>query len=215
MIYIALLGAITNRIRGGWATDVAWARGLLTPPNEVPHVKFFNDLIWAITFGILISASHLDCFILFISMWIGRSWGWGGYLSAMIDKKIDHNRNDITILDKWFRSDEYPVFSGWAAASLRGFMWSICLYVGLLVASDSIPNYLISFIGLSMGSVYLLAMTICENKFISDTYYKFTLLLIRFKLKKSPITLQRGNGWQFGEVLFGGLLWGLTAVLIK
>jgi hypothetical protein len=216
---IFILGAIINRIRGGWATDIAWARGWLAKPNEVPHVKFLNDLIWSIVFGILVQTTHLGCLVLFFTKWVGRSWGWGGYMHAMINEEINHNDDDVKLLDKWFRGNDEAVLSGWAALSCRGLMWSVCIYFGLLVTSlygnePSIPNPLIAALGLAMGSIYLLAMTICGNKFVSDNYYEFTLFLTRFNVMTKAVRLERGNGWQLGEFLFGGYLWGYTAKLI-
>ena len=200
IILISLIGALTNRIRGGWLTDIARKKNWISSQEEIPYVKDFNDFVYALVFSCLIDFRYdwtaLGGFlILFGSMRLGRSMGWGGYISAMIDKEIDHNRDDILLLDKWFRGNDEPILSGWAALSLRGFIWSTCLYLGFLGVKyfgyELSPNfYHIPFIGLSMGTCYLLAIEICNK-----------------------ITF-RGNGWQWGEIIFGGVLWGSIALLI-
>lgn len=201
IILISLLGALINRIRGGWATDIARKYKWIGSKEEVPNVKAFNDIVYALIFswviGLKLQYSDLAVLlILFLSMWAGRSMGWGGYISAMIDKKIDHHRDDILLLDKWFRGNDEPILSGWAALSLRGFIWSTCLYFGFLGVKyfgyELSPNfYHIPLVGLSMGTCYLLSILICE---------KLTF---------------RGNGWQWGEIIFGGVLWGSVALLIS
>lgn len=123
-------------------------------------------------------------------MMCGRSFGWGGYIAGMIDKKIDHNRRDVKFIDYLFlKGDNNPVLRCWAALSVRGLMWSFCLCSGFYAIkllgfelSDRIIFILPS--GLLMGSAYFLAITICD---------KLTF---------------RGNGWQYGELLWGAILWG-------
>lgn len=198
---IFILGALINRIRGGWLTDIARKYKWIKPEEEIHNVKAFNDIVYALVFswiiGLKLQYSDLAVLlILFLSMWTGRSMGWGGYISAIIDKKIDHNRDDILLLDKWFRGNDEPVLSGWAALSLRGFIWSTCLYLGFLGIKHlgyelSSSFYYTPLIGLSMGTCYL-AMTLLAEK----------------------LTF-RGNGWQWGELLFGAILWGGVAWLIS
>lgn len=200
IILISLLGAFVNRIRGGWATDIARKYKWIGSKEEIPNVKAFNDIVYALVFslvvGLKLQYSDLAVLlILFLSMWAGRSMGWGGYISAMIDKEIDHNRDDVLLLDKWFRGKDEPVLSGWAALSLRGFMWTLCLYLGFLGIDYlgyelSSSFYYTSLLGLSMGTCYLVCILIAE---------KLTF---------------RGNGWQWGELLFGAILWGGLACLI-
>lgn len=196
-----IIGAITNRIRGGWATDIARKKEWISTKEEIPFVKDFNDFIYASLFSCLIALNRdWTCFavfaLLFSSMRLGRSMGWGGYISAMIDQKIDHRRDDVLLLDKWFRGNDEPVLSGWAALSLRGLIWSTCLYLGFLgikyLGYDLNNNFhYIPLIGLSMGTCYLIAILVCER-----------------------LTF-RGNGWQWGELLFGGVLWQSVAWLIN
>ena len=199
-IIFALLGALVNRIRGGWATDFARSKNWISEKDKIPKVKLLNDIIYSTAFAVLLdfrdSWNDLFCvLILFGSMALGRAMGWGGYISAMIDKEIDHNRDDVKILDKWFRGNDEPILSGWAALSIRGFMWSSCIYLGFLAISflgHDLPNsfHYIPLVGLFMGSSYLLAITVCDK--------------LSF----------RGNGWQYGEMLFGGVLWGLIYYLV-
>jgi len=207
MIIISLLGALMNHIRGGFLTSLA-TKYYMREYNYTFQIavtkaekifkslgKNLNDLVYAIVFSyylqIPFSAKGLlmNCFI-FASMKLGRSFGWGGYIDAMISEKINHNRNDVKLLDKWFRGNDEPVLSGWAALSCRGFIWSTCLYLGFLVCTYLgfiLPYsfHYIPLVGLSMGTIYLIAIKI--NKSI---------------------------GWQLGEVLFGAALWGGVAYLL-
>ena len=156
-------------------------------------------------------------------MWLGTFRGWGGYLEAMIRRGIDHDRDDIKLFDKWFRGNDEPVLSGWAATSMRGFMWSSSLYVGLRAIdyfeySNKLNEsyYLVGLLGLLMGSVYLLSMEICSCPFIRGRYYALTSTLHSIGIITKPVYLKRGNGWQLGEVLFGFYLWGgiyLTTII--
>lgn len=208
-----LVGAIMNHVRGGLLTKIVANRVAkkrnISYTDAVtivePFFKTFSKNINAIAYGAFfsylvgidfLSKDWLVSMVIFYgSMRLGASMGWGGYISAMIDEKISHDRDDVLLLDKWFRGDDEPVLSGWAALSLRGFIWSNCLYLGFFVIQYlgyelSCSFHYIPFIGLSMGTCYLLAILICEK-----------------------ITF-RGNGWQYGELLFGGVLWNLIAYLI-
>lgn len=209
-----ILGGIMNHVRGGLLTKLIAKRlakkRKISYQEAVKEVeptfktlsKNLNAIVYAFLFSYLIEIPLLskDWFIslaiLYGSMRGAMSMGWGGYISSMIDKKIDHNRDDVLLLDKWFRGNDEPVLSGWAALSLRGFICSTILYLGFLSIShlgyELSPNfYYISFVGLSMGTCYLIAILMCE---------KLTF---------------RGNGWQYGELLFGGVLWQSIACLIS
>lgn len=158
--------------------------------------KNLNDLVYTLVFSyylqIPLSAKGLlmNSFI-FASMKLGRSFGWGGYIEAMISEKIQHNRNDVKLLDKWFRGNDVPVLSGWAALSCRGFMWSTCLYLGFLACTYlglilTQASHYLPLAGLSMGTIYLLT-----------------------------IKINKSTGWQMGEILFGAALWGSVAYLVS
>lgn len=200
MILVIILGGIMNRIRGGTLTDIAWRYGWLQKPNEVPFVKDFNALVYATIFSIALGfennwQSILGFAILYGSMKLGGSFGWGGYLTAMIDKEIDHNRDDVKFLDKWFRGNDEPVLSGWAALSIRGAMWTVSLWLGFFLVKlfgfniSSSYNF-IPLVGLAMGTIYLALIETCER-----------------------LTF-RGNGWQWGEIIFGAYLWGFIYYLV-
>ena len=205
MLIISLLGALMNHIRGGFLTSVAikfyikkYSFEMAKKKAEAffkPLGKNLNDFVYTFIFCFLLPTPFsvkalLINPIIFVSMRIGRSFGWGGYIEAMVSEKIQHNRNDIKILDKWFRGDSVPVLSGWTALSCRGFIWSTCLYLGFLASSyiglDLNYNYhFIPFVGLMMGTIYLLA-----------------------------IKINKSTGWQIGEILFGAYLWGSVSYLV-
>ena len=208
---IALIGATVNRIRGGGLTDIVRTKPKLKAFLEkiklfgykkekkgtVYYVKDFNDLVFAycFTFWMPLAWESLACFLLIgAGMRGGRSFGWGGYIESIVDEKINHDRDDILFLDKWFRGNDEAVLSGWAALSIRGLIWSALTYLGFYLASffgyPAINPYA-ALIGLSMGTVYLFTVEVCER-----------------------LTF-RGNGWQYGELLFGSVFWGGFAIAIK
>lgn len=213
LILIFSLGGIFNRIRGGWLTDIIkknhphiliflkelefWDE----VENELKGVKDLNALIYSLVFTSLFFNydDEWKLFVFFMALFYGSmrggfSWGWGGYIDGMINRKIDRHRTDVKLLDTLL-SDKFPVFTCWLALSLRGLMASCVLYVPFLIASYFIelsPSfYYIPLIGLAMGTVYLLACEVCQR-----------------------VTF-RGNGWQWGEVIFGGYLWSTIYLLIK
>jgi hypothetical protein len=213
LIFISLLGAVLNKIRGGTLTDIS--ENLLLKWGYEPvdaltlsktYVKPFTKQLHAIVFGLLFAASicsefslqyALCAILLYAGMIAGASFGWGGYMTSAIDRKIDHNQDDVLLLDKWFRGNDEPVLSGWAALTVRGFMWTLCIstslaMIHLLVLELPIRPFYITFVGFSMGSVYLLSMEICQR--------------IPGKV--------RGNGWQVGELAFGAVIWGSMAYFL-
>lgn len=194
-LLVFILGAFFNRIRGGWLFDLAQTSYLLRKiiihlnlmeETEIKYVKDLNAIVYGLVFGALTNIYWSPIF--YLSMRAAFSFGWGGYISAMIDRKIDFNRSDVVILDKLFLKKNHPVLSGFIALSFRGLIASIIL---------SIPFYFftagwvyISLLGFAMGTIYLLACEICER-----------------------VTF-RGNGWQWGEVVFGGYLWSTIYLLV-
>lgn len=194
---ILLLGAIFNRIRGGWLTDLVNKTTTIKKiliklkiyrEGEVQHVRDLNAVTFSLVYCYYFSINYHYSFIFYLSMRLAASFGWGGYISAMIERKIDHDRDDVKLLDKWFRSDRRPVASSWAALSLRGVMWSTSIYLAFLIFEQLGYSFNDSFhyiplVGIAMGSIYLLSCEIMQR-----------------------ITI-RGNGWQLGEVLFGAYIW--------
>ena len=206
ILIIFTLGAIFNRIRGGCLTDLAikydWLSNIIfdlklwdNKENEVKFVKDLNAIVYGITLTLGLNLPYYFVILNYLAMRLAFSFGWGGYIDGMISKKIDHNRKDVKILDKWFRSNRNPVASSFMALSLRGFMattilalpFGLAYYLGLVSADY---RY-IPFVGLLMGSIYLLAMALCED------------------------LTSRGNGWQWGEVVFGGYLWAIIYLIMQ
>jgi len=214
ILVVSIIGGISNRIRGGTLTDYIRTKPKLKDfltkiklynykedvRGELDYVKDFNALVFAscISYGLEIRSdwTGLAAFILLYgSMRLGGSSGWGGYITAMIDKKIDHNRDDVKLFDKWFRGNDESVLSGWAALSLRGVMWATTIHIALAIieyigydVAESFKQ--IPLLGIAMGSIYLAAIEICER-----------------------LTF-RGNGWQWGEVAFGAYFFGGVFCLI-
>jgi len=216
ILSIALLGALMNKIRGGFLAALYAKR--LVRLYHLPFVeaeqraeskfKFFgkhiHHLVFALVFTLIISPvttpQKVGCFLLLsVGMLAGSCMGWGNYINAMIDGTIDKNRKDSIIADGiFFGLCDWPVLAGFIALSFRGLMWTSLLIISLFVIalSDiliSSESFLIFPIGFLMGSAYLLAMEICQ---------------------RIP-GMVRGNGWQVGEYFWGFILWGSLAYLIK
>jgi hypothetical protein len=197
-ILLFLLGGIVNRIRGGWLYDILHKYNI----NYLcPYVKQFNDFVFAITFSYLLG-NHLnnkgliEFAILYVSMWSGRSLGWGIYINGMIEKRVI-KEEEIKIIDKIFLSkSNYPVLRNCLALSARGLIWTNCFLMGF-VSLDCIfyfkTGLLLQILGLLMGPIYLLSMEICQ---------------------RIPGFI-RGNGWQLGEFFWGSVLWTATYLIIK
>lgn len=214
-LLITILGAVTNRIRGGMLTNLyyeyliskGWQYRIAIETAESKlktFSKHLNHFIFALVFTILLSPNNFIqtfwCLILLsLGMLGGSSFGWGNYIEAMISGKIDKNRTDEFISDKvlnYFASK--PILAGFLALSVRGMVWTICICISLVIISTigvNIPSksYLIIPAGLLMGSCYLLAIKISEYLFDGV----------------------RGHGWQIGELIFGGYLWLIIYLLIK
>jgi hypothetical protein len=189
LILITLLGAVMNRIRGGWLADFIYPyperiklleRFKLMKEGEMVGVKMLNAAVFGIVFGLLTNPYLIPIHALVLRLAFAP--GWGGYIGAILDRKIYKDRRDILILDKWFRGEKFPVFNGWAALSLRGLMLTAVLAVPFIFYTKF--WFLMGLVGLTMGSCYLIPAIICEH------------------------FGNRQSGWQWGEIFFGAVLWG-------
>lgn len=203
MLFIAIIGAISNRVRGGWLTDIIETRFPLLIPklkkiglwdkkkDGFNGAKDLNAIIFGLLFGALTKIWLAPLYYGF--MRLSFAFGWGGYIGAIIDRRIHHDRDDVLLLDKWFRGDSVPVLSGWAALSCRGFMLTAILslpfYIWFLLGGSHNVVYL-PLVGLAMGTIYLVCCEVCQR-----------------------ITI-RGHGWQWGEIIFGGYLWAAIYLLV-
>ncbi len=211
---IALLGALMNKIRGGLIADI-YSKWLVKDGYEPvdaivkaekfwkPFAKHFNHVIFAMVFLLpldpIYQTQGLLCLVLLSAgMLGGSSWGWGGYINAMISSEVDFKRTDAPIADDiFFYLIKKPVFAGWAAMSVRGFMWTSCIAISFILLKAfgvEVSNqvFWIAPVGLSMGTCYLVSMEICQ---------------------RLPY-MKRGNGWQIGEYVFGAVLWGSLAYFL-
>lgn len=193
LFIVSYVGAVLNRVRGGglhhtvekYKSLKAFCKkyNLLAEDGSIKFVKDIHALAFAILFGYLTNMYYVVLY--FAAMRLNFGPGWGGYIGAMVDKAITHNRRDVLILDKWFRSDRHPVFSGWAALTLRGLMGTAILALPFWFFSNHI--LVLVLCGLSMGTVYLISIELAG------------------KLAKD-----RCKGWHYGEYFYGALLWGCT-----
>ena len=195
LFFTTVIGAISNRMRGGGLHDVVSANPNLIKlcsklrlwkNGSLLYVKDLNALIFGCWFGYLTTFGFIPLY--YLAMRISFAPGWGGYIGAMVDRKTYHDRKDVLLLDKWFRSNTYPVLSGYLALTLRGLMTTCILALPFIPYT---PHWiLLMLIGASMGSIYLLCIEVCGR-----------------------IT-NRMNGWQWGEYVYGAFLWGAYHVAL-
>lgn len=199
MIIIALLGALLNRVRGGGLTDLVWKYNIAHERDETFWKKFSkhsNDIVFGLVFSFLIGFNFWAFLILVVSMWIGRSWGWGRYIGGIIEEKVRDEQEVEWIDNLVLNEDNYPILRNTIALSFRGLMWSLCIVFGFsIIASAGLTPLSLSFIliapvGLLMGPTYLFTIKILDQKF------------------------NLGSGWGLGEILFGFILWGLIAYIL-
>lgn len=169
------LGAFFNLMRGtiGKAgkhgNDLAF--GLLC--GVVKHGIFLQDWSWS---------QWNDAAWYWSAMYLGRSLGWGEYIGAMINNRIN-NGNEVGFIDKAFTwALNRPVLWGFLTLSVRGALW------GYLVAL-SLHSIWPVLAGATMGAIYF-----CTIK---------TADLQDGKLD----TVGANKGWSRGELVFGGVFW--------
>lgn len=166
-----ILGALFNRIRGGWIF-----------PN-------FNKPINIVAFGVftyLVNQCPIQFLTACLMMWLGASIGWGRYIGALggwEDKPLKEFPAFDEIADEFARvfypkgSKKYMRLWGFIGLTLRGGLWGFCLTVSHFTVLPLV-------IGLLMGLCYLICIELAR------------------KLINKP-----GKGWEWGEFLFGGVLW--------
>lgn len=175
MIYIMLiLGAICNRIRGGLLNI------LFSPDKDSAILKTIGKFGTPIIFGAMMVVITHNWYALFagaLGMFIGASWGWGKYISGIIEKSFDVEEEEVEIIDKLvMKTNDHPVLRSVAALSLRGLMWTSVIAASL--ASIDIGYLLVLPLGLLMGPIYY-----------------------------TTIQLRGMYGWGLGEYVWGAILW--------
>lgn len=214
ILLFSLLGALINRIRGGFATDL-YAEYLvskgLTFKKAIEEAektvktasKHLNHLVFAVAFATLFLCSGYyhtfwTLILLSLGMLSGSSFGWGNYIEAMISNKVDYDRTDAPVSDwVFFKLAHKPILAGCFALSVRGLLWTSCLGIALTILSeigcifDTNAFYIIPM-GLLMGMVYLVCIELCG--LFSE--------------------VGRGRGWQVGELAWGAILWGSLAYFL-
>lgn len=170
----ALIGAFSNAFRGGQF-----------------KTKTSPDIVNAIIFGLCSVAASFQPFFFLQStlMFLGSSWGWGAYITAIgkgltaLNQMIEQPFID-RFITRWCTLDKQQTWGFWGL-TIRGLIWGICLAImpAILQYWYSAAAFILA--GLSMGLVY-----------------KAT---INWGLKRdAPIIL--GNGWACSEWAFGAVL---------
>ena len=178
IILAAILGAFLNRWRGGLLNI------LFSPEQEKTSLKRIGKFGNAIGFGLLagyVASSYYAIVVGIAAMLIGASFGWGKYISGIINKDFDANEEEIKWIDKLvMKTNDYAQLRSVAALSLRGLIWTVCIAIPM--AFFNLAYLYFIPVGLLMGVVYYVTISIAGAK-----------------------------GWGYGEYAFGGLLWGLFA----
>lgn len=186
----AIIGGLANRfLRGGgfvhYADQLGWKRVVwfLDHCGRISH-----DIIFALVFAF----SWWSIPVLAGAMAAGRSFGWGRYIGGIINRRIDLDEEpELAWLDKiLLNKTDHPVTRCTVALSVRGLVWSLFLALGFYIASADISYFILTPIGLTMGIVYLTMVEICGK-----------------------IANRRDQGWVFGEIVFGAVLWGSISYL--
>lgn len=203
ILLVALLGSFLNRVRGGWLTTTVWKLNIANYGDETFYKSFgkvLNDVVYAILFTCFILGKFQAniFFILYLSMLLGRSPGWGVYIGGIINKVVRKEEEIEWIDELILNKTNYPALRNSLALSLRGFMWSSSLLFGITLAatyeSVILPSKFMYImpLGLTMGFIYWLACIISEKT-----------------------SMGRGWGWSLGEYMFGFILWGGAAYFIS
>jgi hypothetical protein len=204
LVFIALFGAVTNRIRGGLLNIIAAQKGWVTTKNDFGEPeskilkttgKLFNDFSFGLIQSLLIGFTWYGFFILSFAMMIGRSAGWGAYIMGLIKKQVLKEKEVEFIDDLVGDWGKYPVLNNTLKLSLRGLLWTGCLYLGFSVVADisgdTATNYDLALFlcGGLMGVVYAAAVEIAG---------KYAGL--------------RDKGWSYGEYGIGAIIWLFSAL---
>lgn len=225
-ILIFILGALINRIRGGWLTDIfsknekakkilskvgLWKVDRKRQNGGVPYVKLFSDIAFGLCFGYVLHCNFFGYVILGLSHCLGRSFGWGDYIGGLKDKKVYENPDEVKLIDDLILSkkDNWKLRNTWAL-NIRGLIWSASIGLGLVFCSffnNEIPflGSLAFFVGLPMGYIYSFAFDICERHSLPK-FFQTAKLLTDLK--------SRGNGWAVGELIFGAYLWSTLFLIL-
>lgn len=202
-LVFSLIGAIANRVRGGGINDrlvkLEWIDSVDDFQNKLVH-----DIIFALIFSSIAPIAFVWQFFwvfacLFLTMWAGRSVGWGVYIDGIIAAKKPE-QGEVKIIDELvFSKTNHPVLRHTIALSLRGLFWTACLAVGFalsyLPSGIPCPWGKISLIGLLMGITYLCTARICQ----------FITRKTGFKLPE----------WGASEMVWGFIMWGLIYAIIN
>lgn len=189
-----VLGAIMNRVRGGAFTDYVKKKGWFIEEARVKSLsKIANDVVFALVFAVLIGKFSLFfIFVLYLAMLGGRCLGWGRYIGSIIRKETDpYDDAELPLVDRYLlNTSDQPVFRNTLALSIRGAIWGTSLAAGFIVATGQFWYLLLIPISALMGLTYLISVETCEM------------------LKNN-----RDSGWQMGEMFYGSILWGSTALI--
>ena len=202
---IFLLGAIFNRIRGGFLTDFVCSKPSLRrkivgtclwdrDKKCVRYVKVLHDIVFTLVFA----PFNSGMIAVYLGMLAGRSMGWGAYVGGLIDDTVKDG-GEIKFIDKLFLTDKnHPDIRNMAALGVRGMMWTICIAVGIKIAfMDALSLKqmgLIIISGLPMGLIYNAVFELEER-------YKFSTPLF--------------GAWGNAEIVFGGYLWSTLYLILN
>ena len=164
-LMIALIGAISNRVRGG---GHGFLRDRLDEDSWLHKIldgKILNALAFGITFGMLQASWHFGL-LAAVMMIVGQSLPWGEYIIA-IGGWRNREWADVPQIDRViarFRDDQLKW--GLAGLTLRGGIWGL-MFVGLF------QSFIPLIGGLLMGVSYWAAFRSVQ-KFTDNQDYAWT-----------------------------------------
>lgn len=143
MLYILsfVLGAFSNRVRGGWIFR--------------QYNRTYNALLFGIVLG-LISGDILTGLLFAVAMFTGQSLGWGRYIGAL--GGWETNRlEEVFFIDALISSfkDKMRLW-GFMGLTLRGILWGSCLALPVMSIIPVIGGAL-------MGVCYWIAIKLFDR----------------------------------------------------
>ena len=147
-LIFALVGAVMNRVRGGW------------PESEDLPNDFLNALAFA---GLCYLFSHdaFLCLMLGGAMYLGAAPGWGVYFGAMNGTlPAGKELKEFWLVDFIIRPLRgNPRLWGTVSTFLRGAFWALCLTIPFALLAGTANSILWQFIlvaGILMPPCYIL-----------------------------------------------------------
>ena len=211
-IMAAFWGGLMNRFRGGLmlceatTPKMIW-RAFHRHIGENVIIPKNRDWVNAVVFGLMVlMVTHHSFTAIYavLGMLAGSSYGWGRYIGAIGGWEQGPLEEDelVDLFIGWLKPNSHEgideagnlvtIYSsqnklfwwGMVGLSLRGVHWAWFLI--------PIAGWWVLLVGAQMGVAYYLMLKLARN--LNRTNWK-------------------GDGWEWGEICYGALLWGTVLLL--